>query len=510
MATSAINNFLAVFKSDASALPPPVRFIPAAFLFIHAEPLPEGVQATEVETFAGVSLEGLSPLSLDQLAWGYMADTRSRHLLLFGAFHERLNVENLSPEESFYHVLPSFFAAAPTDGAAKWVFLWEAGHVTGVYYNAGEVIPSRVEVERLKEDTLTEAFAGREHLLKRLGGEARNQAAAGLLAQPDAVRGSNDRLNFSYQQYTSPEAEPTQVAGNPPADMAARWSADLRGSAFRSVEQKRRKTVSQSARIMQAAAAVIVLLVVGQSVAFGMRVIINKKAAQIDSQKNMVGFVDTRLALLKQIGKFTDNQLHPIEMLGVINDYRPSGVSYKQTRIFNTTGQGSSAPIPTLVVSCEAKDPQDVTAFVTALSSLKNVDLDINKLNITNSLRATTFQLNLTYKSVPEAEIYTPPPPEPAADEQQAPEFMMGNQGGQFNPNGDPGQFAPQGGPQMDVAQQGPGEAAPAVEVAPASSGPTVYSSGAQGPAAPAPAPAPAPVVTPVAPAPAPAPAAQE
>ncbi|HVU36879.1 MAG TPA: hypothetical protein VHC95_00955 [Opitutales bacterium] len=538
MASSPINNLLAVFKSDDSSLPPAVRFIPAAFLFVHSEPLPDGMQPTEIEGFASVTLEGLAPLPLEQLAWGYLADARSRHIFIFAAFQDRLTVENLSTDDSFYHVLPTFFAAAPTDGAAHWVMLWNTGHVVGVYYAAGEVIPSRVEVERLKENTVAEAFAAREALLKRLGGQARTEATPGLLSEPDAVRASGNRINFSFLQYTSPDAEPTKVPGMAPADPAAYWSADMRGTAFRAAEQKRRKATMQAARFLKFAGIAAILLVIGQSVAFGTRFVIQRKDAQIKSQSDTVSYVDSREALLKQISKFTDNQLHPFEMLGVINPYRPKGISFKKTHIFNSTPQGTTTPVPSLSASCESADPQDVTTFVTALANSRIVDVDINKLNIITSLRTTTFQLNLTFKSVPEAEPMPAPPAPPPTDEtQMEPDLtnpadangQLGPGPGQFGPGGQ-GQFGPggpggpgqqynpnggfnPGGPnpnQGDFPQQpnGAQDANPPPEVSSgptviSSGGPAVYSSGAQSaqPAAPAPAPAPA------APAPAPEPA---
>ncbi len=471
---SIISNLLAVVKTDASALPPAVRFVPAAYLFVHAEPLPDGMQPSELEGFASVTLEGLAPLPLEQLAWGYLSHPKSRHVLLFSAFNDRLNNASLSPEESFFHVLPSFFAAAPANGAAQWVFIWEAGHVAAVHYLAGEVIPARVEIERLTDDTVVAAFAARENLLKRLGTHARNEAAPGLLAQPDATRTGRDRLAFSFAHYESETAEPKRVPGNVPGGSAERWTADLRGNIFRGAEQRRRQAAATAGLVLKLAAAAAVLLLIGQGTVIYFQYWVQKADKTIKDQTPVVKLVDDRLNLLSKITQFTDHELHPFEMLGVINPLRPKEIYYTQTRVYDNNK---------LSIDCIGTDSQAVTDFVDSLTRSGLVDLDKNKLIIqTNPLAnppTYKFTLNHTFLAVPKSQTVLPPIPPPTpvpGEEDNAP--ITEQPAAEFGPGG------PGAGPQ-DATQTAPVQEAPQG----AQTGPNIISS--------TPAPAPAPVAPP-------------
>ena len=406
---SIISNLLAVVKTDASALPPAVRFVPSAFLFVHAEPLPDGMQPSELEGFASVTLESLAPLPLEQLAWGYLTNPKSRHLLIFSAFNERLNQTGLSAEESFFHVLPSFFAAAPANGAAQWVFLWEAGHVAAIHYLAGEVIPARIEVERLPEDTVAAAFAARENLLKLLGAHARSEAAPGLLAQPEAERVGRDRLNFSFAHYESETAAPKRVAGTAPGGAAERWTADVRGNIFRGAEQRRRQATATAGLVLKLAAAAALLLLIGQGTVIYFQYWVKNADAKIRDQTPVVKKIDDRLLLLSKITQFTDHELHPMEMIGVLNPLRPKQIYYTKTRMFDNNK---------LSIDCVGTDTAAVNEFVDSLTNSGLVDLDKNKLIIQGNPLSNPptykFTLNLTFNAVPPRQPMPPePPPEP-------------------------------------------------------------------------------------------------
>jgi len=361
-----------------------------------------------MDGFASVTLEGLSPLPLEQLAWGYLLNEKSRHLLIFGAFNERLNAEQIAPEESFFHVLPSFFAAAPVGGEAQWVFIWEAGHVTGLHYGAGESIPSRVEIERLKEDTLAEAFAGRENLLKRLGAHAQAEAAPGLLAQPEGVRGKRDRLDFSFAHYDSAEAAPTRGPGRAPENLNTRWSADLRGSLFCAAEQRRRHATASAALILKVAAVAAIVCIITQiGVVYG-QFWIKKTQAKIASQAPDADLVTQRIKLLTQIHQFVDNGLHPFEMLGLINPMRPAkSIYYTKTRAYDNDK---------LSIDCVATDLPSVEEFQDALNNA-GLSVDKNNVNIQSNPLSNPptykFTVNLVFSTMPASEDMPPEPPPP-------------------------------------------------------------------------------------------------
>jgi hypothetical protein len=423
-------------------------------LFVHVEPLPEGMQPSELQNFAEVTMEGLSPMPLEQLAWGYLAHERFLHVLLFAASRERLNQENLPPEESFFHVLPSFFAAAPAESAAAhWVLLWEGGQITGLHYDSESRVPSRIELEPVAEDTPAGAFVARDRLLKRLGATARNETTPGLLAQPQAVRGSGERLLFSFLHYTAAEAEPTRLEGHAPADPASRWTADLRDNVFRSTEQNRRRTLRLMNRALQAAGAVALVLFVLQLVWAGGAIWYRSTAKHVEGQKEAVATVEQNQALLNKIDQFSSHQLRPFEMLGAINELRPPSILFKNTKANNSNQ---------LTAQCTAPDPSVMNSFFDAIAKSGLVDIVGNPNTALGRGGVVTFNLDVKFRQPlapepmpadkPPADA-TPPPPATVAQTtpnlpiRQTFNFGAGDAGaaaeGEAGPNGQPAPEAP-------------------------------------------------------------------
>ncbi len=382
-----VQRALDLFKPDTTEPPPAVRFVPAPLLFIHAEPLPEGMQPSELQGFAEVTMETLAPMPLEQLSWGYLNSERATHLLLFAASRDRLESENLLPENSFFHVLPSFFAAAPADASAHWVFIWEAGHLTALHYDAESAVPTRVEVEPLIEDNPAGAFAARERLLKRLGSAGRVEAAAGLLTLPDAVRGPRERLSFFFTQYPAPDTEPVRIEGRPPANPAALWSADLRDNLFRTAEQQRRRTLRILNNALKWAAGAALVLFTLQLVWAAGTIWVNAKTASIDKQKTLVTQVLDNQALLKKIDQFSAHQLRPFEMMAAINDLRPRGIVYRSYKA--TDGDK-------IVAQCTAPDPSVMNDFFDAIA--KSGLADAAPPAPVFSRGGVTFNLALTFR----------------------------------------------------------------------------------------------------------------
>lgn len=404
-----LNRALALFQPDTTEPPPAVRFIPASFLFAHAEPLPEGMTPGEIAGFVEVAMEGLAPMPLEQLAWGYLGDEKATYVLLFAAATERLVHLGLTLEESFYHVLPSFYAAAPADGAARWVFLWEDKNLTAIRYEAGIPVPARLEIESLADDSPAAAFAARENLLKRLGSTARNEAAPGLLTRPEARRLARDRLDFWFAHYASPEAEPTQQIGFPPPNPATRWTADLRGSLFRVTEQQRRRSLRIANRVLLAAGAVALVLFVLQLAWAGGYIWYKVDERNRQQHEQLVNQIEDNNALLIKIQQFSENTLRPFEMLGSINSMRPRGVVFKSVKASNSNE---------LSAECIAPDPKQMNDFLDAIKDSRLAT--VGPANEDSDPRGVHFQLDLKFKSIPVPEALPPEPTEapPVAENQ--------------------------------------------------------------------------------------------
>ena len=67
-----------------------VLFIPSCFFFIRAIAIPEGLIASKIESFLEMTLEGLSPFSLEKLCWGYYLMQTERVAFLYASTTETL------------------------------------------------------------------------------------------------------------------------------------------------------------------------------------------------------------------------------------------------------------------------------------------------------------------------------------------------------------------------------------------------------------------------------------
>jgi hypothetical protein len=452
---------LDLLKPDTTEPPPAVRFVPAPFLFVHTEPLPEGMQPSELQSFAEVTMETLAPMPLEQLSWGYLSSERATHLLLFAAARERLEKEELLPEDSFFHVLPSFFAAAPADASAHWVFIWEAGYLTGLHYDAESTVPSRVELEQLIEDNPAGAFAARDRLLKRLGSASRIEAAAGILTRPESLLGPRERLAFFFAHYTAPDAEPSRIEGRPPANPAARWTADLRDGLFRAKEQQRRQTLRLLNRTLQVAAGFAIVLLALQIVWAAGTIWVKTRNSIIARQQPVVDSVEQNQLLLSKIDEFSSHQLRPFEMMAALNDLRPHGIVYKSAKAAN----GNE-----LIAQCTAPDPSTMNDFLDAIAKSQLADVVGDPHTVLNP-RGVSFDLDVKFRQPLSPEPMPPDQPTEApaaqpsgvAQAQFPPGFRSGPQilGGPNQPNE---------GPTVEVnGQPQPGEPPPAP------AGPAVY-----------------------------------
>lgn len=364
------------------------------------------MQPSEMQSFAEVTMETLAPMPLEQLCWGYLGSERATHLLLFAAARERLERENLLPEESFFHVLPSFFAAAPADASAHWVFLWEAGFLTGLHYDAESTVPSRIELEQLVEDTPPGAFAARDRLLKRLGSAGRIEAAPSILAHPAALRGPRERLTFFFAQYAAPDAEPVRIEARPPANPTATWTADLRDNLFRTAEQQRRRTLRLLNRTLQVAAGFALVLFALQIVWAAGTIWVKTKNSTIARQQPVVDQVEQNQQLVTKIDEFSSHQLRPFEMMAALNDLRPRGVVYKSAKMAN----GNE-----IIAQCTAPDPSTMADFIDAINKSQLADIVGNSQPVLNP-RGVTFNLDVKFRQPLSPEpMPTEPPPEAAA-----------------------------------------------------------------------------------------------
>ncbi|TVP79204.1 MAG: hypothetical protein EA353_06800, partial [Puniceicoccaceae bacterium] len=123
-----------------------VLILPSALFFIERIEVPAALDASELDDFAELSMEGLAPFPLEQLNWGFLVDSERTVLLLYATPKDRLKRTGYDKLEAYTWVLPDF---ACLYGArfpqALEVILHGENHCTRLSFPAGEGLPLSIE-----------------------------------------------------------------------------------------------------------------------------------------------------------------------------------------------------------------------------------------------------------------------------------------------------------------------------------------------------------------------------
>lgn len=408
------------------------RLVPGHLFFVRAVSLPPEVKGAEINGFVELTLEGLAPFPLEQLAWGYFHHPEEPRVVMYAAFRESLRTRyGLGDLEEPVALYPDFLAAlSPEAGPARVRFLLYEDSLSALVFEEDRLLPSTVKCLRIPtgapegdegEDapqiSAEALFHARESLLRTLrlpegyAVEETTEEAAEPLLQPDravllrtrfwdeerveeAVAQAEDLLPASGEE--SPAGETTETP--PPEvstdeeeaaaeeteedtvpDAATHWSereaaslgldlwaADIRDARWVQRARQQQRISGVLWKALLGAAAVLLLLLVGQGVYWGLRGWLGQREARIAERQPAVAEVQARSARVDRIEQFVQADLRPFEMLALANARRPSGIYF--TRV-------TSEEANTLRIEGEAVgEAGEVNAYAEALRTAAGVE----------------------------------------------------------------------------------------------------------------------------------------
>lgn len=394
----------------------PVALAPADAFFTRKTDLPENLDWADKVAFIELALEGNAPFPMEQLAWGFLEDPDSPHVLVFATPRSRLRGLGIDPEQPFLQVFPGFISLFGDRFQAPTLrLLSQNGVLTALFYPARNPVPEKVVSRRIDGEILTDEalLKAREAFLKTLPADDYT-IEEGLWMGEGITVLPGDTVRFKHRHISAGTPRPVRDHDLPLSGNAL-WAADLRDAAYASRERTvrlRSKTIWKS---LQAAVATAILLLLLQFATLGLSIYNGYRENHIAELDPQATRVENKLTLAQRLTESTEEDLKPFVLMEAINPLRPDSVFFEdvRSRAFNQLeieGQSSEGVTP-------------VNAFADSIGQLPEVDSIVNNAQTRNN--QTSFELIITFASIPagpEGGFAIPEEPEEDSEESEATE----------------------------------------------------------------------------------------
>ncbi len=310
-----------------------VLLVPGEVFYCHSLTLPPEISDSEIDQFAELSLEGLSPFPLDQLLWGFLRDEKTSLILIYAAYRESINklgVENL---DQYYHVLPSFITINGVSfDEPSITFLSENNSMSALTFSAHSTVPENVFTLSLENIDNSDAslLKVKNNLLvslKNEGYKIDNSIYLGTSALVD----SDDKLRFKHRLISGEiDSDLNSTATRLPMDEKKLWDADIRASSFKLKASRNRnysRYVWSSTQLAGIAASLFLLL---QFIFMMTDTWTDFRIDKVAERSDEVALIEQKNNLLLRIEQIAQNELKPFEMLATMNLKRPSSIYFTQ------------------------------------------------------------------------------------------------------------------------------------------------------------------------------------
>ncbi len=310
-----------------------VLLVPGEVFYCHSLTLPPEISDSEIDQFAELSLEGLSPFPLDQLLWGFLRDEKTSLILIYAAYRESINklgVENL---DQYYHVLPSFITINGVSfDEPSITFLSENNSMSALTFSAHSTVPENVFTLSLENIDNSDAslLKVKNSLLvslKNEGYKIDNNIYLGTSALVD----SDDKLRFKHRLVSGEiDSDLNSTVTRLPMDEKKLWDADIRASSFKLKASRKRnysRYVWSSTQLAGIAASLFLLL---QFIFMMTNTWTDFRIDKVAERSDEVALIEQKNNLLLRIEQIAQNELKPFEMLATMNLKRPSSIYFTQ------------------------------------------------------------------------------------------------------------------------------------------------------------------------------------
>ncbi len=369
-----------------------ILLLPGEYFFTRMIELPEAIESTDIEQFAELSLEGISPFPLEHLFWGFHYDDGSPHILVYAAHRERLRKNGYEDLENHEHVFPDFLANRQKGPERPGItFFYHGATLNALYHNPGSGVPVKVHSKVLPEPELKDEdlLQHREALLKSLDRsnfEASDEVQAATIAEGKA----GGKPQLFYRKVN--EAETGWQRNDALHDLpeSTRWQADVRDKGFL---RKERKALATSGKVWLAAVgagiAAVLLLLLQLGIVTG-NVWNKSRQNKIEEQSEEFAYVEERQNLSEKIDQYVQQELKPFEMLSLLNVGRPKIIHFTEA---------SANSFNQLTVEGEGNNVEAVNNYTQSLRNSQGISSVESKVRSTQG--KARFTLQITFDEQP-------------------------------------------------------------------------------------------------------------
>jgi hypothetical protein len=375
--------------------------VPGNWFVTRAFAVPEELNAKEIDEFAELSVEEISPFNLVQLNWGYYFDEESNRAFVYTAFDQKLR-KDLAESELFDYAFPDF---SQTFGlkfdSATLIFLIHESTLSGILLPANDSVPQAVvgitlDVEFSREDLET----AKEHIIQRIRAQV-GRVEESSLAEPvsnfDLVEVGKTIYHRNWDQADTKGKPAIELLpygderGNPwrvevPANSSF-WAMDIRKAEEKELLEKRHGWTNWFWRASVIVLFLFLLLGISEFGIIALNKWYEKELAIAAEARPKAEDVEQKMDILAKINQITTNQLLPFEMLNAINVVRPSNIYF--TRI--SAEGGNSLQIEAVTLNASEIDGFEKTLKDTGMLSLVEIS------NFRDNKGRGTFRLRVEF-----------------------------------------------------------------------------------------------------------------
>ncbi|MDA0348604.1 MAG: hypothetical protein O3C43_02630 [Verrucomicrobia bacterium] len=350
--------------------------------------VPEGLKDKELEEFAELSVEEISPFNLEQLNWGYFYGEESSRLFIYAAFDQKLR-KDLVESEQFDYAFPDFVQSFGLKfERATLIFLVHETTLSGILLPANDEVPQTVVGITLDpEFSPSDLEDARKRVVQRIEIQV-NRRHEPTLANPIVDFGSVEVSDIIYTrnwEFKESKAKPslelvpygdsfgkgTEVGINETGKL---WAMDVRKA---DAKEELAKKHGWSLWYWRGTMIVLLLFFILAAGEVGLLAFTkwNEKQLLIALEKEpRASDVMEKSDILAKINQITTNQLLPFEMLTIVNEYRPETIWF--TRFI---AEGGNA----VQVEAAGLPSSDINGFQEALRDVEvisNVTISNNRV----------------------------------------------------------------------------------------------------------------------------------
>jgi len=331
------------------------------------------LEPENIASQVSLAIETVSPFPSEQMLMGYITSSDNKWALAYAAHRRRFTAEESFAWPDDCQVIPEFLALLGERPDRGGVLIHEGTELlTALAWNENQPLPSSIIVVD-KKDSSPELLA--KEIIER----------AGL---PSSTPVINKRGEFSSARNDSQLVLNCNNGKLFLLSSNQLDSADIRDADFLSTRRKKErvnKLVWNSARI---AVGIVIISFIFEISAFLINWRSNNLRLVNESRQPVIQEIESAQAISARITEMNTKAPLPLEMLAVVNEYRPASVDFQRVSCKNNTQ---------IEIEARTTNASDVYAFEKSLKERSEISFVATK-----DMRArdnfTTFSVTVTFK----------------------------------------------------------------------------------------------------------------